>query len=481
MIEEILNSQKLRIEAGRRSLLLFAAIYFPQVLNSKTPQFHKQMCKLVDDESKTRLLFLMFRESAKTTFLKIKYIHNICYRTYRYQLFCCYDKRRAQSYLFDIVKQLQTNKFLIRDFGLLYDSQPKKESRKRAIGDFITTNEVKCQSFSIGESPRGLLYGAKDGEFRPDFWVLDDVDVLKAVENKAVIDKNWEWFTNELLAGVANNAKVVFLGNRVKSDGMIPRLEKKINVPTDILKNGYGLHSEQDWTYYSVPIELNNEILWPDKYSNDDLRKKQLDLGSFAYNSQMLNVISSGEKVFDVSDIKIETQQLQIGTMNIFMASDFAISEKKSADETVHIVVGVDKNNDIWVLDLFNERVNPKQSIDALIALHQKYKPIRYGMEVVSFQKSMKYALEDRMRSSGRYFKIDELKAANSKYQRILGLQPLVQMGKVHVKREIAFRNANLSGENILDQFDKFPNGQHDDIIDALAYILQLAFPTNAS
>jgi len=476
--------------AGEKSLFLFAVYYFPQIFTRSPADFHYKMAKLLDDQSFKRVLLLMFRESGKTVYAKMKYIQNIVYKKKRFQVLCCYDKKTARAKLFDIVVQLQTNRLLRQDFGELFyqeKTQDKhKQSTKKTIGEFITTNDVKCMAFSIGESPRGLLYGAPDGEFRPDFWLLDDVDVLKAVENKDVIDKNWEWFTSELLAGVSQDSNILFLGNRVRQDGIIPRIEEKIGVHPEIVRKGFGEFEGEGWQYMNIPVIFDDKIQWPARFvpHKDDADGqewlygeggKQNDLGTIAFSSQMLNVIDKHDKMFDISKIELFIDNPVLAQMNIFMTSDLAISEKKSADETVHIVVGVDNKNNLWILDFFNGKVLPDQSIKELFELHMKYKPMKYGLETVGFQKSMKYAIEDKMREFQHFFMIHELKADQKKYERIMGLQPLVQLGKIHIARRLTKRVKGK--ENILDQLNNFPYGKHDDIIDALAYILQLAFP----
>ena len=245
-------NDKYRKEACRRSLYLFAIFYFPQIFTRKSSEFQKEMCKIMDNEEFKRVLFLIFRESGKTVYAKIKFIHNICYKKKRFQVFCSFDKNKARSNLFDIARQLQTNRYIRKDFGqLFYEGKSEdKYSTKKSIGEFITSNDVKCLAFSIGESPRGLLYGSTDGEFRPDFWILDDIDVLKAVQNREVIDKSWQWFTEELLPGTSKDCNVILLGNRLKRDGIIPRLEEKINVPDDIIKKGYGNYKKNNWKYF---------------------------------------------------------------------------------------------------------------------------------------------------------------------------------------------------------------------------------------
>lgn len=488
-LKEISKDKLMRKEAAKQSLFIFALLYFPDVFQSKPSEFHKEMARDLDNmgDDFSHMLIVGFRESAKTVYAKIKFLHQIVYKKKRFIIWCSYDKVKARGKLFDIAVQLQTNPRIIRDFGQLYfgNDDEVKKSKKKGIGEFITVNDVKCQSFSIGESPRGLVYGSIDGEFRPDFWVLDDVDVLKSVENKDVIDKNYEWFTDEMLSGLSYNANVLFLGNRIKGDGIIPRLEEFLEVPKDIINKGMGRHKNKRWKYLNQPIEYNGEPTWPERHSMyKEEGKVHLHgeggleelLGHSTYNSQMLNIIAKNDKIFDTSKLTVYIHDDERPSkLNIFMVSDLAISEKKQGDETVHLVCGVDEHNNLWIIDFFNGKVKPKESIDIIMDMHRKYRPIKYGMETISFQRSMKYSVEDEQKERGYYFKIHELKAENSKYERIMGLQPHLERGKIFIPRR--FIPMKIGKENIIEQFDKFPYSKHDDIIDAFAYVLQLAFP----
>lgn len=52
---------------------------------------------------------------------------------------------------------------------------------------------------SVGQSPRGEVFFAKDGTFRPDAIFLDDIDVDKSVSSANILEKNYRWIKGELL------------------------------------------------------------------------------------------------------------------------------------------------------------------------------------------------------------------------------------------------------------------------------------------
>jgi phage terminase large subunit-like protein len=64
-------------------------------------------------------------------------------------------------------------------------------------------------------------------------------------------------------------------------------------------------------------------------------------------------------------------------TMKVYTFVDPAISQKQEADYTAIITIGIDQNNRIYVLDIFHERVEPSDSINALFEIVKQYRPER--------------------------------------------------------------------------------------------------------
>ena len=95
------------------------------------------------------------------------------------------------------------------------------------------------------------------------------------------------------------------------------------------------------------------------------------------------------------------------------------------------------------------------------------------GIEMVAYQKSLAYSLRDDVRFKSRPFHITELKPnERTKDQRIKGLQPLYENGKI-------FHDKNHPNNIYLeDELVRFPRSSHDDLVDALAYILDFVYPS---
>ena len=71
------------------------------------------------------------------------------------------------------------------------------------------------------------------------------------------------------------------------------------------------------------------------------------------------------------------------------------------------------------------------------------------------------------MQKRNSFFTVEELKdGGTSKNRRIEGLLPRHEMGTIYLLKE---------DTDLLDEMIRFPKGVHDDLVDALAYQLELA------
>ncbi len=300
-----------RVYICEQQFAAFAMYYFSEFFTYDIPDFQWRMYAALDRFTRgafTYLLWVMFRESAKTTLAKIYVVYCICYRKKRFINWDAFDKGNAEQALFDISSWLQTNRLIIGDFGQLYFEDPKKasrESRMKRMGEFITVNGVKVKAYSTQESTRGRIYG----KFRPDLYVLEDFETSKTAESVAVTAKVIKHM-DELKSGLSVDGQVIFLCNLITETGSVGSLLQEAK------------ENPAAWHVQNVAVEENGEISWPGKYvrTNDEaavinamipnrkeyvvsLEQKRKDLnsgGRKVYEAEMLNSPeASGELFFD--------------------------------------------------------------------------------------------------------------------------------------------------------------------------------------
>jgi hypothetical protein len=257
----------------------------------------------------------------------VKVIHTIAYRKRRYIMYYSIDRALSSARLYDIIVQLQTNRKLIDDFGNLFPerwSQDEEWIKKTSVSEFVTTNLIKLRSMSIGTTPRGALFVCKDWAFRPDMAIFDDIDTIQSIRNPEVVDKNYEFFRNEILWWLAENAKIIILWNVIGKDWLIPRIERDIESDKRFRINIISIY-DKDWKItWDRFVETNEEAanmnqklpIWSQVVSLESKRLKQWE-SAFKANFMLIPMINISAPVFDLDlldslkpkkPIKIDTQ-----------------------------------------------------------------------------------------------------------------------------------------------------------------------------
>jgi len=132
--------------------------------------------------------------------------------------------------------------------------------------------------------------------------------------------------------------------------------------------------------------------------------------------------------------------------------------------------VKVDENG--WfVEDIIHGRWPVKQTAEKIFNAVQKYRPSAVGIERGIAKQAVMSPLEDLMKSRHMFFRVEELTHGNQKkVDRIVwALQGRFENGLITLKK--GDWNATF-----MDELLQFPNRLvHDDLVDSLAYIDQLA------
>jgi phage terminase large subunit-like protein len=147
-------------------------------------------------------------------------------------------------------------------------------------------------------------------------------------------------------------------------------------------------------------------------------------------------------------------------------------TNKKRLDESAIAVVKVsDEDGSWWIKDIIHGRWDIKETAVKILTAIREYKPVAVGIEQGSLKKAVLPYLTDLMRKYNIYMHITELTHGNrKKADRIVwSLQGRFEHGRIIL-------NPKADLEDFKEQLLLFPSvGVHDDLVDALSYIDQLA------
>lgn len=226
--------------------------------------------------------------------------------------------------------------------------------------------------------------------------------------------------------------------------------------------------SYQAWHFTSY----DNEKLDPDEIN---LAKKSMS--SYAFRQEfMASFEALGSEIFKDDWVTFNDEEPDVG--DYYIAIDLAgyvdtsstSKKNKRLDNTAISVVKVNEHG-WWIAEIIYGRWTLDKTAEKIFRAVEKYRPISVGIERGIAKQAVMSPLQDMMRKTNRFFRVEELTHGNkNKVDRIVwALQGRFEHGAVTV-------NTGDWNNEFLDQLFQFPNHLvHDDLVDSLAYIDQLA------
>ena len=432
-------------------LLLFATMILPHHFYNEPAPFHKEICNHLKKGFKKNVIVAP-REHAKSTLISLVYVlHCILYCEAHFIIILSDTEGQAALFLDTIKNEIETNEEIHRVYGHL-----KGKGLKWGETEIDLINNIKIICKGAGQKVRGLKFR----EWRPDLFIIDDLENDEGVESKERRKKLARWFHGSVLPSVNKwGGKLVMIGTILHYDSLLMKLAK-----------------DKRYNPLFYRAIMKGKPLWADRLSLDYLNevkqgyKDQGQLDTF-YCEYMNEPISDENAIFKKDYFRyFQEEDLKVlsSSLSKFITVDPAISQKESSDYTAIMICGIDALNNIYILEYLRERFTPIETMDQIFKMVNKWKPTKVGIEGVAFQRSLQWFIEEEMKRRNKFFIIDELKADVDKQRRIRGIQPRYALGTVYHRPY----HTELEEELLL-----FPKSPHDDLADALAYIPQLAFP----
>lgn len=265
-------------------------------------------------------------------------------------------------------------------------------------------------------------------------------------EDGILLDKLPVWDSKEF--AVENDG--IFLWPRaVRGDGKAYGFDIRV---LSRIKAEYSDRVQFYAQYYNDPNDPGSERISRDKFQYYNGRHLRREGGKWFYSGKRLNV---------------------------YAAVDFAFSLNKAADFTAIVVIGVDCENNIYLLDI--DRFKTDKSIEYfkhIAELHSRWKFNKLRAEVSVAQKVIVNAIKDYVKKEGLTISIDEFRpsrAEGSKEERIAAA-----LEHRYENYEVWHFEGGWTPQ--LEEELVLARPSHDDIKDALASAVSIAVsPKRAS
>ena len=368
-----------------------------------------------------------------------------------------HTRPNAKQFLAQIKREFESNELLRSAYPDILWENPDKDAPSWSLDAGIILKRKSNPKEAVIEA-HGLVDGMPTGKHF-SLLIYDDVVTIDSVRSIQMIEKTTQAWELSLDLGF-EGSKYRYIGTRYHfQDTYKTIMDRKAAIPR--------IHPATiDGTMDGEPVLLDKETL----------EKKRRDQGAYVFSSQqLLNPVADDTQGFKKEWLMFHECSTW-NNMNTYLLIDPANEKKKTSDYTAMVVIGLSADDNYYILDWERDRLSLTERCDLLFRLHRKYKPRVVGYEKYGMQADIAH-IKDTMKRINYNFKIVELGGSLAKVDRIRKLIPLFEQNRIYLpetcfKTDYEKRTRDLSEVFIQEEYANFPVGLHDDMLDALARIL---------
>ena len=348
--------------------------------------------------------------------------------------------------------------------------------------------ELYVKTYGMKTNIRGVRYKG----YRPDIVILDDVTTNEAMTSE-VIQKtiNDNFYKSIIPALHPTRFKIFFIGTPISE--------------RDIL---HQLNNNETWTVHKFPLcekypctkeEFRGN--WEDRFPYEavkekyDMYKASGELQSF-FQEYMLELTDLSTLIVEPDDIKWFDPSAVIAMKNhynFYITTDFATSQKSSADFSTIGVWAVSSAGDWMLVDGQCKRQEMPTNVDDLFKYAQKYKPMSVGIEISGQQGGFLSWIETEMIRRNIFFTLAKklgtntvgIRPTSDKLQRfVTGVAARFKQGKVWLPKFTSLETTNLKLKELADELESelgkltlaggVKSLKHDDALDLLNQLSEM-------
>jgi predicted phage terminase large subunit-like protein len=322
-------------------------------------------------------------------------------------------------------------------------------------GSLLAEDSQSAKRFNTGAG--GVYYavgagGAVTGR-GADLLILDDpLKNREEADSRLIRDKLWDWYASTAYTRLMPGGAVVLIQTRWHEDDLAGRL----------------LKGEENWKVINLPaIAEENDLLgrspgralWPEQYDIQALENIRGTIGQREFAALYQQRPAPLEGALFKRDW-IRTGRSPGAGVRIAMGVDLALSTKESADYTAIAVMARDEFGKLYVLDVVRERVDFPNALRLIRNMADKWNPRAIAIEQVAYQAVV---VQELLRQTTL-----PIRGVLPDKDKVTRAQPLA----LRYEQGLVQHAHDLPGW-FTDELFAFPNGQHDDAVDALVYAYQ--------
>lgn len=350
----------------------------------------------------------------------------------------------------------------------IFDATLSEDSQ--AVDEWALTNGSEWMA-------RGILTGITGN--RVDGVVWDDlVKGREQADSEQIRNKTWDAYMDDLMTRKKPHAFEVGINTRWNEDDPAGRvLPAQYNGESGWMKGQDG----NDWYVVCLPAECERaddllgrkigDILWPEWFTPEHFAPFKRNARTWSALFQQRPAPETGD-YFQSDWLKpygpnTATPMPHRDTLIVYGASDYAVTAE-GGDYTVHIVVGIDPQQNVYVLDLWRQQASSDVWVESFCNLVEHWRPMGWAEESGQIKAGVGPFLEKRLRQRQLFIARAQFPTRGIKAVRAQSIRGYMSMNglyvPIHAPWYPEFRRELLT----------FPAGKYDDSVDALGLIGQV-------
>ena len=366
------------------------------------------------------------------------------------------------------------------------------EIKRKTDSEMELVNKEGKELYVKGYGMKTNIRGVRYKGFRPDIVILDDVTTNEAMTSDVIQNTINDNFYKSIIPALhPTRFKIFFIGTPISE--------------RDIL---HQLNNNETWTVHKFPLcekypckkeEFKGN--WEDRFPYEavkekyDMYKASGELQSF-YQEYLLELTDLSTLLVEPDDIKWFEPSTVLATKNhynFYITTDFATSQKASADFSTIGVFAISSNGDWMLVDGQCLRQEMPKNIDDLFHYAQKYKPMSVGIEISGQQGGFLNWVETEMIRRNIFFTLAKkigtntvgIRPTSDKLQRfVTGVAARFKQGKIWFPKFADVQSVNIKLQELVDEMVNevskltMAGGvkalKHDDCIDLLNQLSEI-------
>jgi len=291
----------------------------------------------------------------------------------------------SKFYLGKIKKQFESNELLRSLYGDFVNNTGWREDQITVAQRNINAKEPTIMCGGVEKTITGFHY---------DLIIADDIVTPNNIGTIDQINKVINYYKdfNNLL-DKTKPCRVILIGTRWNFNDLYQHI------------------IDNEYTNFNIFIRQaynsDGTLFFPKILPEVELDRLRLSMGNYLFSCNYLNnpvdkehAKFKQEWIKYYSDKQVKPTDIacpHLSEMNVYTTIDPAISERIEGDFSGIITVGVDYDNNKFVLETKRLKVNPFELINEIFEVYKRFKPLTIGIEMAVFQKVLKYWLQLEM------------------------------------------------------------------------------------